>query len=171
VRWPAEPGVTTGSDASTTGTGASLFPFVRTLIRLRAEHPVFRRRRFFTGEAGRSRPDHLGDIRWLTPAAEEMTDGDWAAGFAKSLTVFLNGDAITEPNARGERITDDSFLLMFNAAEHDLDFTIPAEEFGEQSLSVIDTANPQPQPGGAESVKPGDRLTVASRSVQLLRRA
>ncbi len=54
-----------------------------------------------------------------------MTDGDWEAGFAKSLTVFLNGDAISEPDPRGERITDDSFLLMFNAAEHDVEFTIP----------------------------------------------
>ena len=49
-----------------------------------------------------------------------MTDGDWAAGFAKSLMVFLNGDAISEPDPRGERITDDSFLLLFNAAEHDV---------------------------------------------------
>jgi isoamylase len=171
VQWPADPGVATGNDTNGTGTGPTLHSFVRMLIRLRAEHPVFRRRRFFTGDAGRSRPDHLGDIRWLTPAADEMTDSDWAAGFAKSLTVFLNGEAISEPDARGERITDDSFLLMFNAAEHDLDFTIPAAEFGEQWLSIIDTAAPYPPPGGAESVKPGDTLTVASRSVQLLRRA
>jgi hypothetical protein len=47
-----------------------------------------------------------------------MTDGDWAAGFAKSLAVFLNGDAISEPDPRGERIGDESFLLLFNAAEH-----------------------------------------------------
>ena len=44
-----------------------------------------------------------------------MTDDDWDAGFAKSLAVFLNGDGIREPDARGERITDDSFLLLFNA--------------------------------------------------------
>jgi len=169
VHWPAES--RTGNDPDRRGTGPSEQSFLRTLIRLRADHPVFRRRRFFTGEAGRSRPDHLGDIRWLTPAGDEMTDSDWAAGFAKSLTVFLNGEAITEPDPRGQRITDEPFLLMFNAAEHDLDFTIPAAEFGEQWLSEIDTADPRPPPGEAVSVKPGDTLTVVSRSARLLRRA
>ncbi|HSR84417.1 MAG TPA: glycogen debranching protein GlgX [Streptosporangiaceae bacterium] len=169
VHWPAESG--TGNDPNRKGTGPSEQSFLRALIRLRADHPVFRRRRFFTGEAGRGRPDHLGDIRWLTPAGDEMTDSDWAAGFAKSLTVFLNGEAITEPDPRGQRITDEPFLLMFNAAEHDLDFTVPAAEFGEQWLSEIDTANPRPSPGEAVSVKPGDTLTVVSRSARLLRRA
>ncbi len=171
VHWPAEPGTAAGGKTDRPGTGPSLDSFVRALIRLRADHPVFRRRRFFTGEAGRSRPDHLGDIRWLTPSAEEMTDEDWAAGFAKSLTVFLNGDAISEPDPRGERITDDSFLLMFNAAEHDLDFTVPAAGFGEQWIGELDTADPQPPPGAATAVKPGDTLTLASRSLRLLRRA
>jgi isoamylase len=170
LHWPAGPGPATGIQTNRPGTGPSLDSFVRTLIRLRAEHPVFRRRRFFAGEAGHSRPDHLGDIRWLTPAADEMTGEDWAAGFAKSLTVFLNGDAITEPDPRGQRITDDSFMLMFNAAEHDLDFTVPAAEFGEQWLTEIDTAEPQPPPGGAATVKPGDRLALASLSLRLLRR-
>jgi isoamylase len=153
------------------GTGPTLASFVRTLIRLRADHPVFRRRRFFTGAAGRSRPDHLGDIRWLTPSADEMTEGDWAAGFAKSLAVFLNGEAITEPDPRGERISDDCFLLMFNAAEHDLEFTVPPAEFGEQWITEIDTANLQPPPGSVADVKPGDTLTLVSRSLRLLRRA
>jgi len=171
IRWPAEQGTAADNRTEIPGTGSPLDSFVRSLIRLRTDHPVFRRRRFFTGEAGRSRPDHLGDIRWLTPSAEEMTEDDWAAGFAKSLIVFLNGDAITEPDARGERITDDSFLLLFNAAEHDLDFTVPAAEFGVQWIGELDTADPQPPPGGATDVKPGDTLTLASRSLRLLRRA
>ena len=171
VHWPAVSGTATDLTPDKPGTGPSLDSFLRSLIRLRASHPAFRRRRFFTGEAGRSRADHLGDIRWLTPAADEMTDEDWAAGFAKSLIVFLNGKAISEPDPRGERITDDSFLLMFNAAEHDLDFTIPPAEFGDQWISEIDTADPQPPLGGAVVVKPGETLTVISRSLRLLRRA
>ena len=61
--------------------------------------------------------------------------------------VFLNGEAITEPDPRGERITDDSFLLLFNAAEHDLDFVIPPVGYGEQWVLELDTADAQP-PGG-----------------------
>src|ERR1039458_724530 len=88
-----------------------LLDFVMALIRLRAEHPVFRRRRFFRGAAvrGKSSGDgQLADIAWFTPGGDEMTDDDWSAGFAKSLTVFLNGNAISEPDPRGERIRDDS---------------------------------------------------------------
>jgi glycogen operon protein len=59
---------------------------------------------------------------------------------------------------------------MFNAAEHDLVFTVPAAEFGEQWISEIDTADPQPPAGDAVSVKPGDTLTLVNRSVRLLRR-
>src|SRR6202021_764018 len=74
------------------------------------------------GTAARKGPrmNQPGDIVWFTPAGEEMTDDDWAVGFAKSLTVFLNGAAITEPDPRGERIKDESFLLLFNASEMDL---------------------------------------------------
>src|ERR1700678_3014516 len=77
----------------------TLVAFVSTLIKLRSEHPAFRRRRFFDGEG----------VTWFTPVGEEMTGDDWDAGFTKSLTVFLNGDAITEPGRRGEPIKDDSF--------------------------------------------------------------
>jgi hypothetical protein len=48
-----------------------------------------------------------------------MTSEDWNAGFAKSLGVFLNGDALPDPDRRGHRISDDSFLLLFNAHYED----------------------------------------------------
>ena len=52
-------------------------------------------------------PGHGGlqDIVWLTPAGQQMTDGDWQTGYARSLAVFLNGDAITEPGPRGETVS------------------------------------------------------------------
>jgi isoamylase len=152
-----------------------LLDFVRTLIQLRAGHPVFRRRRFFRGqEAVRGRrgaPDRPADIAWFTPAGEEMTDDDWAVGFAKSLTVFLNGDAITEPDPRGERIRDDSFLLLFNASELDLEFTVPPERYGQQWAKVLDTALPLSAMPDVAAVKPGDAVPIPSRSMQVLARA
>ncbi|MEW6475492.1 MAG: glycogen debranching protein GlgX [Actinomycetota bacterium] len=87
--------------------------FTRFLISLRARHPVFRRRRFFQG-----RPiwgDELSDIGWFRPDGEEMRDDDWRAGFAKAVGVFLNGEEIPDPDPRGRRIVDDSFLVLFNA--------------------------------------------------------
>jgi isoamylase len=135
----------------------SLFEFLRELIRLRSEHASFRRSRFFDGEA----------IAWFTPAAEEMTGEDWEVGHAKALTVFLNGDEITEPDRRGQPIRDSSFLLLFNASELDLDFMIVPAEFGEGWEKVLDTAEPATTGGYA---KPGDQLTVINRSMQLFQR-
>jgi len=134
--------------------------WVSALIKLRSEHPVFRRRRFFDGEA----------ITWFTPGGEEMTGEDWDAGYTKSLGVYLNGDAITEPGRRGEPIKDDSFLLLINASETDLDFTIPPAAYGEQWHAVLDTAELRVHQGDTEPVKPGDEIVITSRSLQLLSR-
>ncbi len=121
-------------------TDGTLLDYTRTLIGLRASHPVFRRRRFFQGEPLAGPRDQVGDIAWFTPGGEEMTEEDWAAGFAKSMTVFLNGDGISEPGPRGQRVRDDSFLLLFNASETDLKFAVPPARYGEQWLRVLDTA-------------------------------
>jgi pullulanase/glycogen debranching enzyme len=90
---------------------------------------------------------------------------------AKGVTVFLNGDAISEPDPRGERVRDDSFLLLFNASEHDMDFTIPPPAYGERWASEIDTGQARPAPAEADTVKAGDRVPVPSRSMHVLRRA
>ena len=56
-----------------------------------------------------------------------MSDNDWDNGYAKSLGVLLNGSAISTPDAFGGRVVDDSFLLLFNASELDLPWTLPAD--------------------------------------------
>ena len=60
-----------------------------------------------------------------------MTEQDWDAGSAQSLTVFLNGGAITEADRRGQPIRDDSFLLLFNASPDELEFAVPPARYGE----------------------------------------
>jgi isoamylase len=179
VSWAEGPG-----DEDIAETDGPLLDYTRQLIQLRASHPVFRRRRFFQGEPVSGRRGQVGDIAWFTPGGEEMTDDDWSAGFAKSLTVFLNGDGISEPGPRGQRVRDDSFLLLFNASETDLKFEIPPARYGEQWERVLDTAQPaepgtasvSAAAGGAPAVppgpaKPGDTIDVCNRSLQVLRRA
>ncbi len=144
---------------------SDLLAFTRTLSQFRSEHPVFRRRRFFDG---RGSGDELGDVAWLKPDGTDMTKRDWSAGFAKSLTVFLNGEAIAEPGRQSERIVDDSFLLMFNASEDDLEFRIPPEGYGEAWEPVLDTADDDLRERIA--MLAGDRLKVVSRSLLVMRR-
>ncbi|MCC5037298.1 glycogen debranching enzyme, partial [Streptomyces sp. WAC 00631] len=144
--------------------------FTRSMVWLRRDHPVFRRRRFFHGRPVEGTHDELSDIAWFTPDGEEMTQRDWQAAHAKSLTVFLNGSAISEPGPRGERIRDDSFLLLFNAGDTALDFTVPVNH-GRQWQVIVDTALPRGvEPGSGRRVKAGDRLTLIDRSLTVLQR-
>ncbi|MEV1168297.1 glycogen debranching protein GlgX [Nonomuraea sp. NPDC049784] len=140
-----------------------LLEFTQSLAALRKRHPVFRRRRFFYGKPVRGQ----NDIAWLTPTGEEMTDSDWNVGYAKSLAVFLNGEAITEPDRRGRPIRDDSFLLLFNAHHDTIKFTIP-KDYGEMWQTEIDTAMPIKL--DARMCRGGEAIEVPGRSVRVLRR-
>ncbi|MFI0447786.1 glycogen debranching protein GlgX [Actinomadura sp. 6N118] len=145
--------------------------FVQRLSRLRAKHPVFRRRRFFQGKRIMRAETELQDLVWFTPGGRQMAEADWSAGFAKSVQVFLNGNAISEPGRRGEPIRDDSFLLMFNAHHEDLDFALPPARYGGMWIKVIDTADPMlAEDRGPAAVKAGESVLVEQRSVQVLRR-
>jgi isoamylase len=145
----------------------SLLEFTEQVARLRREHPVFQRRRFFHGQAVRG-SGGLADIVWFTPAGTEMSDEDWDAGFARSVMVFLNGQAIPTPDPRGERVTDDSFLMLLNAADEDITFTLPNGEFGDSWQIVIDTAGPLA--ADDQLIKPGADIDVESRSMLVLQR-
>jgi len=147
----------------------ALLDFTARLSRLRREHPVFRRRRFFHGRPIRGTRDGLSDLVWFTPAGSPMTDEDWEAGFAKSLGVFLNGEAISEPDPRGQRVTDDTFLLLFNAHDEDITFHLPAARYGESWTVELDTSSPfldEDSPG----LKAATSVTVEARSLMVLRR-
>ncbi|HUR07993.1 MAG TPA: glycogen debranching protein GlgX [Nonomuraea sp.] len=151
-------------DWSQLHTESDLLDFVRELSRLRREHPVFQRRRFFHG---RHPEDGKRDLVWLTPGGTEMTAGDWHIGYAKSLMVYLNGEAITEPGTRGERIVDDSFLLLINAHHEDMTFTLPGAEFGDRWLPILDTDDKGVSDGEYGSAA---QVVVTSRSMQVLHR-
>ncbi|MCO6004795.1 glycogen debranching protein GlgX [Actinoallomurus purpureus] len=136
--------------------------FVRRVTELRREHPVFRRRRFPTGD---------GDVAWYTTMGNPMTDADWQTSYAKAVTVFLDGDRIAERDQRGEPIRDDSFLLLFNAADIDLNFVLP-DTGGGMWTGMLDTATPIEVYEDHERPvdRSGEKVRVEARSMQVLRR-
>ncbi|MEH6376532.1 glycogen debranching protein GlgX [Streptomyces sp. KLMMK] len=162
VHWP-HPGDESSARAR------RMLAFTRAMVWLRRDHPVFRRRRFFHGRPVQGTHDELSDIAWFTHEGEEMRDSDWQAAQAKSLTVFLNGGAISEPGPRGEPVVDDSFLLMFNAHDKPLDFVVPADH-GRLWQVVVDTAGPEGVATDGPKIRAGDRLTLADRSLAVLQR-
>jgi glycogen operon protein len=118
----------------------------------------------------RGADDQLGDVAWFTPGGEEMTEQDWDARSGQSLTVFLNGGAITEADRRGQPIRDDSFVLLFNAGATEVKFALPPARYGEPWEKVLDTAVPAQRPEGPVTVKAGGLVPVRDRSLQVFRR-
>ena len=150
----------------------TLHAFTRQLIRIRQAHPVFRRRRFLAGgPLGEDVAER--DIAWLTHDAQLMTEDDWNFDFGKSLMVHLNGRAIAEPDDRGQRIVDDSFLLCFNAHHEDITFTVPRRhnvmhvEPGEEDgwTVIVDTSAETGLPAEPRELAPGEDIVVPARSV------
>jgi isoamylase len=114
--------------------------FTAKLTKLRADHPIFRRRRFFTGDPVTEAK--TPDIAWLRRDGELMTEQDWTAQSGMTMTVFLNGHGIPEQDALGEPITDDSFLVLFNPLSDGVSFTLPPRSYGRTWETVINTADP-----------------------------
>ncbi|MBX7448675.1 glycogen debranching protein GlgX [Mycolicibacterium sp. 3033] len=147
-----------------------LLDFTRAVSELRANHPVFRRRRFFSGKpVGRRGDAGQPDIAWFGPDGTEMSGEDWEAGFAKSMTVFLNGQGIPDMDARGQRVVDDSFLLCFNAHYEPIDFTLPPKEFGAAWVTEINTGELTPDGQQDEPQPAGATLEVPARATIVLR--
>ena len=149
-----------------------LLAFTRRAVALRREHPVFRRRRFF---AGVSRDEGTpADIAWFAPDGRTMGPDDWANHEARSMLVFLNGEAIPEPDQRGERVVGDSFLVAFNGHYEPLTFTLPEEVYGDGWLVALDTSDDTAGSvsifDDATTLLPGLELQVAERSIVVLRR-
>jgi len=141
---------------------AELLAFTTKLIALRRQHPVFCRRRWFQGRPLRG----TADILWLNPDGTEMTEQDWNA-HEVSVGLFLNGEAITSPGSRGERVVDTSFLLLINASADPRKWTISGS-WGQDWECVLDTAATAEHATDEAGVR-GD-LVVTDRSVVLLRR-
>ncbi|MCL1597662.1 MAG: glycogen debranching protein GlgX [Actinomycetia bacterium] len=130
----------------------SLVDFTRALIRIRNEHPVFRRRRWFEGRSVRGSERH--DIAWYNTDGAPMSDEAWNKGFAKSLAVYLNGKAIPTLDDHGERVVDDSSLILLNAHSEPVRFTMPdglSEQRWEITLHSATGLEPELPIAGSET--------------------
>lgn len=118
----------------------ALLDFTRQLIYFRRQHPVFRRRKWFQGQAIHG--SGVGDISWFNPDGGEMTEEQWNIGFAKAIGIFLNGEAIPTRGKQGERVMDDSFMLLFNAHYEAIEFMIPPGLRQWEWSAIVNTTKP-----------------------------
>ena len=116
-----------------------LVEFTSAVAKLRQLHPTFRRKRFFTGNTVRTGDGkRLNDIVWLHLDGRAMEQDDWTSG-SQAIGMYLNGDGIAGKDSRGRTITDDHFLIYFNA-DGPAEVTLPPEEFARAWDVVIDTS-------------------------------
>ena len=144
-----------------------LVEFTAFVNKLRRDHPTFRRSRFFDGRpVRRGEGEKLPDIVWLKTDGTEMLPEDWGSGFGRTIGVFYNGNGIQEQDSRGRRITDDSFIMAFNAHDDAVDFCLPSEEYSEYWEVMIDTAA---QADAYDPLKAKATLTLDAKSMVVLR--
>ncbi|MBA3476365.1 MAG: glycogen debranching protein GlgX [Actinobacteria bacterium] len=141
--------------------------FTRRLIELRTTHPVFHRADFLTGEErlGSGAPDGW----WFRPDGRKMTQRNWRDDDALTLGVFLNGSEIPTQSQQGAPVIDDTFLILFNASQDSLVFTLPAVSFGRRWTHELSTAESDLRSGAAVYPARGV-VPVEGRSLVVLRR-
>jgi isoamylase len=144
---------------------AELLEFHRRVARLRAEHPTFRRRKFFRGREIRG--SDVRDIVWISPDGTEMTDEEWNSGYVRCFGMALGGEAMEEWDEHGRQIRDENFLLLFNADGASIGFTLP--DFGRSNgwCVMLDTARPE-QPERYLCLPDGETVTLEGRSMMVL---
>jgi isoamylase len=149
------------------GRAERMLDFTRRLIHFRSSHPVFHRADFLSGEErmGSGSPD----VWWFRADGRKMTQRNWRDGNALTLGVFLNGSEIPAHTAQGAPVIDDTFLILFNAWDGSIVFTLPAVSFGRRWTHELSTAEPEKEPGS--EVHPARGVVpVEGRSLVVLRR-
>jgi len=146
----------------------NLLEFTKQLIKLRRDHPNFRRWKWFMGsysEKGEKK-NALPDIGWYEPDGKKMTDHAWNEGFRKRLMVFLNGERIGGVDELGMEISDNHFLMLFNASNEPDLFKLPVK-LGKRWVQIVDTSELAPEPG-RHVFQGGEKVPVKSHCMLVL---
>ena len=155
---------TTWVDWSLRDEYGDLLEFTRSLLTMRLRHPVFRQRRFFEGRP--VVPDGRKDLAWFAADGAEMSQERWYDESLRTLGMFIAGDGLRTRGPRGERITDDSFLLWVHSGPDPIEARLPGDPWAGGYELVLDTADDDSRAGRPID---GTTVTLAARSCQLLR--
>jgi glycogen operon protein len=142
---------------------SKLFSFVKRALQLRRSHPALHRARFFQGRSIMGTGLH--DIRWLRHDGAPMTEANWNDPVTRAFGVFLSGRGIDDLDEEGRPLVDDDLLILINASDIDLDFTIPRlTEVAEGWQVAVDTADDDAE----EACAPGSTTRLIGRSMKFL---
>ncbi len=143
----------------------NMLAFVRRIIRIRKDHPAFKRRNFFQGR--RIQGADVKDITWINPDGNEMSDDEWDSSFARSLGLQMVGYSEDQYDTEGRPEIDDDFVLLFNAHHEEIPFTLPPNPEDARWEVLVDTS----YSAGLRSdgfFKPGGDYPLRARSMAVL---
>ena len=137
--------------------------YVKRLLTLRRDHPVFRRKRFLTGAAA-------AELGWYNCAGEPVSEAQWADPTMHAIAVYLDGTDAPDEADDGTPLLDDDFLLLVNAFWEEVTFTIPPVREDQQTWFVeLDSYDPEVSAARVFPRHTGDSVLARPRSVQVLR--
>jgi glycogen operon protein len=139
-----------------------LTELTRTLVRLRAEHPVFRRATFRHGEQlvdSTNTPTGRKNLAWFGGRRTEMSADDWNDGTRRTLGVYLAHDA---PN----RNHDEAFLVWFHGGADPIQVALPDAGWADTYTVVAHTGLPGELP--TDKIGAGSVLQIPGRTVVVL---
>jgi isoamylase len=145
----------------------AVLDLVRRLVRLRKEHPVFRQTTFFLGRLVEDAEDAAKDIAWFGADGVELADGDWFDPGVRTLGMYVDGRGIRTRGPRGERVRDDSFLLLLHLGDDPADVMLPTVVEAQHWQVEVDTS--AEDGAGTGRHEPGCTVRVTGRTVLLLR--
>ena len=144
--------------------------FTCRLIHLRLAHPNLHRRKFFQDREVRKKGDGsldrvIKDVAWFNPDGNEVSDEAWSSPWSRAIALLLNGKTLQVTDEDGNWIVDDSFLLLVNAADGGVEFTLPPSPSGNPWCQVVDTENIDDSFVESESQ---EKVIVGGRALKLL---
>ena len=115
--------------------GRSLIQFVQQLIRLRHNYLILRRSRFLTGDYN----EELGvkDLTWINASGAEMRVEEWDDSNMHCFGMLMDGRA--QPTGISRRGEDATLLMVLNAYNDLVKFTLPETVGGREWSLLVDT--------------------------------
>jgi glycogen operon protein len=143
-----------------------LLEFTVRLIHIRSSHPNFHRRKFFQDRPIRKEGEDIVemDIAWFNTDGKQVSDETWHTDWNRAVCVLLNGQTLQVTDEEGKPVIDNSFLLIINAAQEGVEFTLPPCHTGGQWCQMMSTEDIE-DPFRAK--EPASKVIAGGRSLLL----
>ena len=105
------------------------------------------------------------DATWFSPDGNEVSDAAWSSEWSRAIALMLNGRTLQVTDENGAWLIDDSYLLLVNAADQGVEFTLPESPAGKQWCQILDTENVE---NPFVKTHLGEKIILGGRSLKLL---